>query len=103
MRFHLRSLLIWLAVASAVLAFPPQRRVGVWSDAEGRMPHARDADEFDRFPFGYIPTFQPATYLGTNSRRPGVGKTTISNAKAQLFHFEFTKWVEPVSKLVFAS
>jgi hypothetical protein len=68
---------LYLLPLFAVACFPPQRRAGNWTDVQGRTVAWTEATPFDRFEFGYVPTFQWVGDVGTCKEIGYTSKTTI--------------------------
>jgi hypothetical protein len=57
-RLRINALIGVLVITTITILFPPLRQIGVWKDTgTNLLIDSRLADEYDRFWFGYIPTY----------------------------------------------
>ena len=77
-----------IAVLSALVCFPPQRRVGDWRDTQGQSMPAEQAKCFDRLEFGFLPSFQWLSNIG-RQRPTGYLTTTTSEGHGPYLNSTF--------------
>ena len=67
-----------LVTVVTLICCPPLRRLGEWTD-ERRQPVPRQvANRFDRFEFGYLPSFQFVSNVGRVERVKAVSQVTLN-------------------------
>src|SRR5436190_2496418 len=86
---------IWMTVLAGaiavVTAFPPQRRMGIWTNSQNQPVLSWEAYRFDRFEFGYLPSFRWISDVGKKDETEGL--STVTLLETGPYQYRIYQWV----------
>jgi len=86
---------IWFVVLVGAVAlmvlFPPLRRAGIWTNSQNRPISSGEAYRFDRFEFGYSPSFRTIGDIGKQEETEGLSTVTLLETGA--YQYKAYRWL----------